>query len=106
MPESTEVPTSAVAAKLAAMEAEVEKERQVMRETMAEKTRLDAIAVEVEKSRKMPLDMCGYLLELALSASKLPSPSQAIVRKQFTGRALKPPSCKRPSTTGASWSAS
>jgi hypothetical protein len=86
MPENTEVQSSAVAARLAAMEAEVEKERQVMRETMAEKTRLDAIAVEVEKSRKMRVDMCGYLLESALSASKLPSPSQAIVRKQFSGK--------------------
>jgi hypothetical protein len=86
MPEKEEIQSPAVAAMLAAMEAEVEEERQVMRETMAEKTRLDAIAVEVEKSRKMRVDMCGYLLESALSASKLPSPSQAIVRKQFSGK--------------------
>ncbi len=88
MPETTEVQSSAVAAKLSAMEAEVEKERQAMHAVMAEKTRLDAIAVEVEKSRKMRVDMCGYLLESALSASKLPSPSQAIVRKQFSGKAF------------------
>jgi hypothetical protein len=86
MPETPETQSPAVTAKLAEMQAQLDQERQAMHETMAEKTRLDAIAVEVEKSRQMRSDMCGYLLDSALSASKLPAPSQAIVRKQFAGK--------------------
>jgi hypothetical protein len=86
MPEKTEDQPSAVAAKTSALEAEVEKERQAMRALMAESTRLEALKVETEKARQMRADMCGYLLESALSSSKLPAPSQAIVRKQFAGK--------------------
>ena len=68
------------------LESEIEKERISMRALLTEQARLDAIKAETDKARTMRADMCGYLLESALSASKLPAPSQAAVRKQLSGK--------------------
>ncbi len=57
-----------------------------MRTLLDEQTRIDALNAQAEAARTVRVQMCSYLLDAGLSASKLPAPSQAAVRKQFTGK--------------------
>jgi hypothetical protein len=52
-----------------------------------ERERLQA---EAEKAREVRAQMCAYLLESGLAASKLPKPAQERVRTQFTGKVFEP----------------
>ena len=49
-----------------------------------------ALAAEAEKARAVRAQMCAYLLDSGLAASKLPAPMQDHVRQQFTGRLFEP----------------
>jgi len=44
------------------------------------------IAAELEEARKVRVQMCAYLLESGLGASKLPQVVQDRIRKQFSGK--------------------
>jgi hypothetical protein len=57
-----------------------------MRTLLDEQARIDALNAQAEAARTVRVQMCAYLLDAGLSASKLPAPSQAAVRKQFTGK--------------------
>ena len=46
------------------------------------------VAAEMEAAKSVRVQMCAYLLESGLSASKLPTASQEMVRAQFAGRAF------------------
>ncbi|MBE0698851.1 MAG: hypothetical protein IH586_18180, partial [Anaerolineaceae bacterium] len=52
-----------------------------------EQTRLQQ---EAEAARAVRAEMCGYLLESGLAASKLPRPMTEQVRKQFAGKVFEP----------------
>ena len=69
---------------------------QLTRDAEALKIILDAqqqqaqMAHEVEAMRAIRLQACAHLLDTGLAASRLPAPSQAAVRKQFTGHVFEP----------------
>ena len=46
------------------------------------------LQAEAEKMREVRVQMCAYLLEAGLGASKLPAAAQEMVRAQFTGKAF------------------
>jgi hypothetical protein len=77
MPEET--PTSTAQAQLSADQA-------AMRSLLDEHARIEALNAQAEAARTVRVQMCSYLLDAGLAASKLPAPSQAAVRKQFTGK--------------------
>jgi hypothetical protein len=50
-----------------------------------------ALAAQAEQTRALRAQMCGYLLDSGLAASKLPAAMQAHVRQQFAGKVFDPP---------------
>ena len=56
-------------------------------DVQAEQQRL---AQEAEAARAVRAQMCGYLLDSALSAARLPGPAAERVRKQFAGKVFEP----------------
>lgn len=48
------------------------------------------VAEEVEKARAVRAQMCAYLLDSGLAASKLPKPAADRVRTQFAGKVFEP----------------
>lgn len=58
----------------------------IIRNMMGEQERQQSLAIEVEKARQVRAQMCGYLLESALNASKLPAPVAQRVRTQFANK--------------------
>jgi hypothetical protein len=79
MPDPTPTPTSP-------QQTEIERTQQAMQSLLNETARIDALNAQAEAARTVRVQMCAYLLDAGLSASKLPAPSQAAVRKQFTGK--------------------
>jgi hypothetical protein len=76
---------------LTASQAQLEADQKATRLLLDEQARIQAITTEeATKARLVRTEMCGYLLDTALSASKLPAPSQAAVRKQFAGKVFEP----------------
>lgn len=72
----------AAGAQGAALAAEVRAARELLAGIDAQQqARADA-----EEARQVRLQMCGYLLESALTAAKLPQPMAEHVRQQFTGQ--------------------
>lgn len=49
-----------------------------------------ALAAETLRAMEVRVQMCAYLLESGLAASKLPKPAQDRVRSQFAGRVFEP----------------
>ena len=49
------------------------------------------LAAEAEKAHQLRAQMCGYLLDSGLAASKLPTAMQDHVRAQFAGKVFEPP---------------
>ena len=66
----------------AGLTAELQAARELRSAHNAEQRR----AEEAEEARKVRLQMCGYLLESALSAAKLPQPMAEHVRQRFDGQ--------------------
>ena len=64
----------------------LEKERAAVRVLLDEQTRLQAAKDELDKAKLVRAEMCGYLLETGLGASRLPAPAAERVRKQFKGK--------------------
>ena len=77
MPE--QIPVSTAQAQLAA-------DQHAMQMLFDETARIDVLNAQAEAARSVRVQMCAYLLDAGLSASRLPVPSQAAVRKQFTGK--------------------
>jgi hypothetical protein len=61
-----------------------------MRALLTVQKEKDALAAEAEQARLLRVQMCGYLLESGLAASKLPAPALERVRKQFAGKVFEP----------------
>jgi hypothetical protein len=62
-------------------------EQEAVRSLMQEQERIQA---EVDAARQVRAEMCGHLLESALTAANLPRPAADQVRKQFTARVFEP----------------
>ncbi len=52
------------------------------------------LAGEAEKARQVRVELCSHLLEASLAASKLPTPLQEGIRRQFAGQAFEPEALK------------
>ena len=70
------------AAQLSAIDAE----RAAMQALLSDQTRQAALAAEVEQARQIRVQMCGHLMDAALTSSRLPGAMQERVRKQFSGQ--------------------
>jgi hypothetical protein len=49
-----------------------------------------ALAAEAEAARQVRAQMCGYMLDAGLAASRLPQPSQDAIRRQLAGAVFEP----------------
>ncbi len=58
-------------------------DQEAMRLMLGEQERQSKLAQALEEAKKTRLQMCGYLLESGLNASKLPKPIQDRIRAQF-----------------------
>jgi hypothetical protein len=65
-------------------------ELETMRNLLQVQTEQARLAQEAEATRAVRLQMCQYLLDSGLSASKLPTPMQEHVRLQFKARVFEP----------------
>lgn len=65
-------------------------EIQAMRELLDVQKEKTALAAEAQKAMELRAQMCEYLLDSGLAASKLPKPAQDRVRKQFAGKVFEP----------------
>ncbi len=63
----------------------LEKDRDAMRQLLGEHERQAKLDQALEDARQTRLQMCGYLLESGLSASKLPKPIQDRIRLAVQG---------------------
>ena len=72
-------------------EAQLAADQAAMRSLLDEQSRIDALNAQAESAREARAQMCAYLLDAGLSASKLPAPSQAAVRKVFAGKIFEAP---------------
>lgn len=93
MPESTINPnpdtsTGAPPAAAAAPPPELEQERVAMQALLSHQQESARLAQETEAALALRVQMCSYLLDSALSASRLPAPAQDRLRKQFSGKAF------------------
>ena len=61
----------------------LEKDQEAMRQLLGEHERQAKLDQALQDARQTRLQMCGYLLESGLSASKLPKPIQDRIRLQF-----------------------
>ncbi|MEA3326690.1 MAG: hypothetical protein U9R53_05200 [Chloroflexota bacterium] len=61
----------------------LQKDKEAMRQLLGEHERQAKLDQALEDARQTRLQMCGYLLESGLSASKLPKPLQDRIRRQF-----------------------
>ena len=62
-----------------------------VRSLLGEQQRMAALAQEAEEARKVRAQMCGYLLESALSAASLPPAVSNRIRSQFEDRVFEAP---------------
>ena len=61
----------------------LQKDQEAMRQLLGEHERQSKLDQALDDARQTRLQMCGYLLESGLSASKLPTPIQDRIRLQF-----------------------
>ena len=66
--------------------AQLQKDQEAMRSLLDEHQRQTKLDQALEEAKATRLQMCSYLLESGLSASKLPKPVQDRVRNQFADR--------------------
>ncbi len=69
---------------------QIDEDAQAVRRLLAETQRQKQEAEDAKKVRASRVKMCEYLLDTALSASKLPNAAQTVVRKQFEGKVFEP----------------
>jgi hypothetical protein len=80
----------------ASMDGEGQEETQASKDLAAVRTLLDVqqqqaqLAQEAEAARAVRVQMCAYMLDSGLAASKLPQPMQEQIRKQFAGVVFDP----------------
>jgi len=86
MSEETERGNGAQAGAAAQMQQDVESMRALL-DVQKEQAKLQQ---EAEAARAVRVEMCSYLLESGLAASKLPGPAASRLRKQFSGRVFEP----------------
>ena len=72
-------------------QAQLQADQAAIRNLLGEQQRQQTLAAEVEQTRAVRAQMCAYLLDSGLAASKLPAPAQAAVRKQFANKVFEPP---------------
>jgi hypothetical protein len=73
-------------------QAQLTADQAATRALLDETARINAnVTAEAAAARQVRTEMCAYLLDAGLSASKLPVPSQAAIRKQFTGKVFEAP---------------
>ncbi len=65
-------------------------ELESMRKLLQVQTEQQRISQEAEAARQVRLQMCEYLLDAGLAASKLPAPMQTHVKEQFSGKVFEP----------------
>lgn len=80
------MPEEVLQSSISTQQSAIDKDTAAMRSLLAEQSRIDALNAQAEAARTVRIQMCSYLLDAGLSASKLPAPSQAAVRKQFAGK--------------------
>ncbi|MCC6147301.1 MAG: hypothetical protein IT308_07000 [Anaerolineaceae bacterium] len=66
---------------------DLHKEQEAVRTLMAEQERIQK---EAEAARQVRIELCGHLLESALSAASLPPTVAGRIRKQFSGQVFEP----------------
>ena len=66
--------------------AKLQQDQEAMRQMLGEQERQTKLDKALEEAQKTRVQMCEYLLESGLSASKLPNPVQARIRAQFKGK--------------------
>lgn len=77
-------------------EQKVSTEAQLQKDIESVRTILDVqkeqarLAEEAEKARAVRAEMCGYLLESGIAASKLPKAMSDTIRSQFAGKVFEP----------------
>ena len=64
---------------------QLQKDNEAMRQLLDVQQEQDVLAEEAAEARKLRAQMCGYLLDSGLGASRLPDAMQEHVRKQFEG---------------------
>ncbi len=69
---------------------QLQQDAEAIRNLMAVQEERARLAAEAEEARKVRLQMCAYLLDSGLAASKLPAAMQEHIRKQFSGRVYEP----------------
>ncbi len=67
-----------------------EEDRQAVRLLLDEQKRQAELGKEAAAARQVRVEMCAYLLESAMGASKLPAALQKHVKAQFAGRIFEP----------------
>jgi hypothetical protein len=65
---------------------QLQADQAAMRAMLGEQERQEKLNQALEEAQKTRVQMCGYLLESALGASKLPKPVQDRLRNQFSGK--------------------
>lgn len=69
----------------------LQKDQEAMRQLLGEHERQAKLDQALEDARQTRLQMCAYLLESGLSASKLPKPMQDRIRLQFKDKIFEAP---------------
>lgn len=64
---------------------QVDRTAQALSNLLGEKARLEQMAETEKKDKANRVKLCGYLLDTALDASKLPKAAREVVRKRFNG---------------------
>ena len=70
----------------AQLQEQIAQDHHAVRSLLDEQTRLTQLAQEAEQARQVRGEMCRYLLDTALAASRLPSAMQEHVRSRFAGQ--------------------
>jgi len=67
----------------AAQLSEVDKTAQAVRNLLGEQQRLEKLADDEKKAKATRIQLCNYLLDTALDASKLPKAARTVIQKRF-----------------------
>ena len=69
---------------------QLQKDAEAVRSLLGHQEERAKLAAEAEAARSVRLQMCQYLLDSGINASKLPAPMGEHVRKQFEGKIFEP----------------
>jgi hypothetical protein len=75
---------------LTPIETQIATDHQAVRDLLGEHQRQQILEAEADKARVVRIQMCGYLLDTALSASHLPQPVTDRIRSQFQNVVFEP----------------